>query len=150
MDGAVLQRVLIDQAIEVLFQRTRDCGRSTGARAIYQSLGPLVGKAMHPFPQGRIRKLERVGDVWDAPAFDDGADSLGTAEDARFCGLFQESVYCGEGIIGKGQFEGAHAGGLPNKVRQQGNHPTSHHVLTRLAAESLSDSNFPEAACSVV
>jgi hypothetical protein len=45
---------------------------------------------MHPFPQGRIRKLERVGDVVDTLSFDDIADSLGTAEDPRFFGLFQE------------------------------------------------------------
>jgi hypothetical protein len=92
MDGAVLQRVLIDEAIEVLFQRARHFGRSPGPRAIYQPLGAVVGKAMHPFPQGRIRKLERVGDVLEAPAFDNVAYSLGTAEDARFFGLFQECV----------------------------------------------------------
>jgi len=38
MDGAMLQGVLIDQAIEVLFQFARDFGRATGARAIDQTL----------------------------------------------------------------------------------------------------------------
>jgi integrase len=47
----MLQGVLIDQAIEVLFQLARDFGRSTGARAIHQSLCALVGKAVDPFPQ---------------------------------------------------------------------------------------------------
>jgi hypothetical protein len=83
---------LSDEAIEVLFQRARHFGRSPGARAIDQPLDTVVGKAMHPFPQGRIRKLERVGDGLDAPAFDDVADSLGTAEDACFFGLFQKRV----------------------------------------------------------
>jgi len=92
MEGTVLQRVLIDEAIEVLFQLTHDFGRSPGARAVHQPLGALGGKAMHPFPQGRIRKLKRVGDVLDAPSFHDVAHSLGTAEDARFFGLFQEGV----------------------------------------------------------
>jgi hypothetical protein len=90
MDGAVLERVLIDEAIEMLFQRAGHCGWSTGTRTIHQPLDALVGKAMHPFPQGRIRKLERVGDVVDTLSFDDIADSLGTAEDPRFFGLFQE------------------------------------------------------------
>jgi len=30
----MLQGVVIDQTIEVLFQLARDCGRSSGARAI--------------------------------------------------------------------------------------------------------------------
>jgi hypothetical protein len=92
MDGAVRERVLIDEAIEMLFQLAGHFGRSTGTPTIYQPLDALVGKAMHPFPQGRIGKLERVGDVLDALAFDDSAYSLGTAEDARFFGLFQEGI----------------------------------------------------------
>jgi hypothetical protein len=83
---------LIDEAIEMFFQRAGDFGRATGARAIHQTWGALVGKAMHPFPQGRIRKLERVGDVLDTPSFDDVAYRLGTAEEARFFGLCQEGV----------------------------------------------------------
>ena len=88
----MLQGVLIDQAIEVLFQLAGDFGRSAGARAIHQTLGALVGKAMHPFPQGSIGKLERIGDVLDAPSFHDITYSLGTAEDTRFFRLFQERV----------------------------------------------------------
>jgi hypothetical protein len=34
MDGAMLQGVLIDQALEVLCQLARDFGRATGARVI--------------------------------------------------------------------------------------------------------------------
>jgi hypothetical protein len=47
---------------------------------------------MDPFAHGRIRKLERVGDGLDATSFDDVAYCLGTAEDARFFGLFQEGI----------------------------------------------------------
>ena len=92
MDGAVLQRVLIDEAIEVLFPLAGHLRRATGTRTIYQPLDASVGKAMHPFPQGRIRKLERVGDVLDALSFDDIAYSLGTAKDTYFFGLFQEGI----------------------------------------------------------
>jgi hypothetical protein len=82
----------------------------------------------------------------DAPSFDDIASRLGTAEDARFFGLFSEGVEGGEGIIGKVQCEGPHAGDLHNTGLQKYNYSTSHHVLTLLSVQSLSDSNFPEAA----
>ena len=40
----MLQGVLIDQTMEVLFQLARDFGWSTRARAIHQAMDPLVGK----------------------------------------------------------------------------------------------------------
>jgi hypothetical protein len=81
---------LVDKAIEMCFQFARDFGRSPGARAINQTLGAVGGKAMHPFPQGRIGKLKRVGDVLDTPSFHDVTHGLGTAEDTGLLGLFQE------------------------------------------------------------
>jgi hypothetical protein len=48
----MLQRVLIDEAVEVLFQDARDFTRSTSPGAIQQALGPLLGKALHPFAEG--------------------------------------------------------------------------------------------------
>jgi hypothetical protein len=86
MERAVLQGVLIDEAIEMVFQCAGDFGRSTGARAIHQTLGALVGKAVDPFPQGRISKVQRVGDRLEALPCDDVAHGLGTAEDT---GLFR-------------------------------------------------------------
>src|SRR4029434_5746042 len=65
IEGAMLEGVLIDQAIEGLFQLARDFGRSTGARAIQQPLGPLIGKALHPFAQGRICQTEGGRDGGD-------------------------------------------------------------------------------------
>jgi hypothetical protein len=56
----MLQGVWIDKAIEVLFQLAGYFRGSTRPRAIHEALGPLIGKAMHPFTHGRIRKLERV------------------------------------------------------------------------------------------
>jgi hypothetical protein len=101
MEGAVLQGVLINEAIEVLFQRTGDCGRSTRARAVDEALRALVGKAMDPLPQSGIGKGQRVGDGLEALAFDDVAHRLGTAEDASLFRLFQEDISSGEGVIGK-------------------------------------------------
>jgi hypothetical protein len=88
----MLQRVLLDQAIEVLFQLTGDFGWSPGARAVDQALGALVGKAMDPFSQSGIGERERVGDGLQAVPVDDLAHGLGTAEDTRLFRLFQEGV----------------------------------------------------------
>ena len=88
----MLQGVLIDEAIEMVFQCAGDFGRSTGARAIHQTLGALVGKAVDPFTQGRIGKVQRVGDRLEALPCDDVAHGLGTTEDPGFLGLFEKGL----------------------------------------------------------
>ena len=92
MEGAVLQGVLIDEAIEVLFQLARDFGRSTGAWAVNETWRALVGKAMDPLAQRGIGKVQRIGDGLEALAFDDLAHGLGTAEEASFFGLLDEGI----------------------------------------------------------
>jgi hypothetical protein len=92
MAGTVLERVLVNEAIEVVRQGTRHFRRSPGAGAIREALDSVVGKPMDPFTQRRIGKLERVGDGLEALPFDDLAHGLGTAEDTGLPGLFQESV----------------------------------------------------------
>ena len=88
MDGPVLQGVLINEVIEVLFQLARDFGRSPGARAVDEPPRPLVRKPIDPLPQGRIRKLERVGDGLQALPFDHVAYGLGSAVDPGLFRLF--------------------------------------------------------------
>ena len=88
----MLEGVLIDQAIEVLFQLTGDLGWSPGARAIHKPLRALAGKAVDPFPQGRIGKVQRVRDCWEALPCDNVAHGLGTAEDTGLFRLLQEGV----------------------------------------------------------
>ena len=88
----MLEGVLIDQAIEVLFQLTRDFGRSPGARAIQQALRPLMGKALHPFAQGGIGQKEGGGDGGDVLTRDHRMDSLCTAKDTRLLGLLEHGV----------------------------------------------------------
>ncbi len=83
----MLQGVLIDQAIEMLFQLAGHCGRSTRARAIDQPLRALAGKAMDPLAQGGIGQRERIGDGLHAGAFDDFTDRLRATEDPGFFGL---------------------------------------------------------------
>jgi hypothetical protein len=83
---------LINEAIEVLFQRACDFGWATRAWAIHQALNPLVGKAVDPLTEGGIGKGERVRDGLQALAFDDLAHGLGTAEDAGFPALLDEGI----------------------------------------------------------
>jgi hypothetical protein len=83
----MLQGVLIDEAIEVLFPRARDFRRSPRAWAIDQALDPLAGKTIDPLAQGSIRKLERVRDRLQTLPFDHIAYRLGTAKDPRLFGL---------------------------------------------------------------
>jgi len=51
----MLQWVLIDEAIEVLFQFACHFGRSPGAGTIKKALEALVGKAMDPLAEGGNR-----------------------------------------------------------------------------------------------
>jgi hypothetical protein len=60
MVRAVRERVVVDEAIEVVRQRAGHCGGATRAGAIHEALHPMVGKAMDPFAQCRIGKMERV------------------------------------------------------------------------------------------
>jgi hypothetical protein len=88
MDGAVLKRVLINEAIEVLFQLARDFRGATRAWAVDEASRALVGKAMDPFAQGGIGKVQCIGDRLEALPFDDVAYGLGTAEDTGLFRLF--------------------------------------------------------------
>jgi hypothetical protein len=86
----MLERVLVDEAIEVLCQGIRHFRWATRAGAIHQALYPLVGKAMDPFPQRAIGKVERVRDGLEAVPCDDVTHSLGTPEDTGLLCLFQQ------------------------------------------------------------
>ena len=104
----MLQGVLVDETIEVLFQLARDFGWSTGARAIQQALGSLLRKALHPLTQGRIRHVEGSGDGGDRVTRDHRTESLGTAKDPRLFGLLEDGCSGRERMNGKVAFEGAH------------------------------------------
>jgi hypothetical protein len=66
------------------------CAWRARVEAIHQALYPLVGKAMDPFPQRGIGKVERVRDGLEAVPFDDVTHILGTPEDTDLLCLFQE------------------------------------------------------------
>jgi len=92
MAGAVLQGGLVDQVIEVACEGAGHFGGASGAGAIDEALHPLVGKAMAPFPQSRIRKVERVRDRLQALAFDDLAHGLCPTEAPGFFRLFEKGL----------------------------------------------------------
>jgi hypothetical protein len=92
IEATVLQGVLIDEMIEVPFQLACDFGGAPGAWAVDETLRTLMRKTIDPLAQGRIGKLERVGDGLQTLPFDDVAHSLGTAEDAGVFGVLYEGV----------------------------------------------------------
>ena len=88
----MLEGVLIDEAIEVLFQRAGDFGWSPGARAVHQPPRALGGKAMDPFAQRRIGQVKCIGDRLEALPCHDGTDRLGATEDTGLLGPLQEGI----------------------------------------------------------
>jgi hypothetical protein len=60
MVGAVLERVLVDEVIEVVCYRIGHLRWSTGAGTIGETLEPVLSEAMDPCAEGRIRKVECV------------------------------------------------------------------------------------------
>jgi hypothetical protein len=92
MEGTVLQGVLSHEVIEVLFQLTRDFGRSPGAWVGNEAWRALVGKAMDPLAERGIGKGQRIRDGLEALAFDDFTHGLGPAKDPRLFRLFQEGL----------------------------------------------------------
>jgi len=92
MEGTVLQGVLIDEAIEVLFQLACDLRRSTGTGVVHEALRTLMAKAMDPLAQRGIGKGQRVRDGLEALTFDDFPHRLGAAKDPSLFRLFQEDI----------------------------------------------------------
>ena len=115
----MLEGVLIDQAIEVLFEFTSHCGWAARARAIHQALRPLLGKALHPFAEGRMRQVKGRGDGPDVVASDDLPDGLRTAKEAGLLGLREHGISGRQCISAKMAFEWAHCfapGGWPRGI----------------------------------
>jgi len=55
-------------------------------------LRALLGKALDPFAEGRIRKVEQRGDSLDVVARNDLTDGLGAAKDPGFLRLREHGV----------------------------------------------------------
>ena len=83
---------MVNEPIEVLFEFARHFGRATRTWAIHQALRSLLGKALHPFAQSRIRKVKGRGDGIDVVASDDLTDGLRAAKDPGFLRLLEHSL----------------------------------------------------------
>jgi hypothetical protein len=97
----VLERVLVDETIEMVRQGLRHFRRAAGAGTIHQTLDPVLGKAMDPFAQRRIGQVKRIGDRLEALPCHDGTDRLGTAEDPGLFRLLQYGIQGWESVIGQ-------------------------------------------------
>jgi hypothetical protein len=120
----MLQGVLVDEAIEVLFQRAGHFGRTTRAGAVDKARGAFMCKAIDPLAQRGIGKVQGVRDSLEAVALNDLAHGLSTAEHTGLLSLFKKGLQGGEGLLGKVEFEGPHRGGLQNKILQKYQHYT--------------------------
>ena len=143
MAGAVRQRIVVHQAIEVGRYRTGHLRWSTGTRAIGKARHPMMGEAMDPCTQRGIRTVERVGDGVETLSCDDFTYGVGTPEHPRLLRLLQEGLSGGEGGLGKVEFAGAHRFALPKKV---GRFLVAHSTWLLLSEQSYCDSNFHGAA----
>jgi hypothetical protein len=119
MEGTVRQGVLLDEAMEVLFQRARDLRRSTGTGVVHEAWRTLMAKAMDPLAQRGIGTGQRDRDGVEALAFDDVTHRLGAAQDPSLLRLFHEDIEGGQSVIGKAQFESPHGRDRADKVRQK-------------------------------
>jgi hypothetical protein len=53
---AVLERILIDEAVEMVCEFARDCARAPRTRPIHQACHAVVRKALPPCAEGRVVK----------------------------------------------------------------------------------------------
>ena len=60
---------------------------SPGVWAIQHALWPLLRKTLHPFSQGRVGKVEGLGDGFDVVTRPNLTDGLRTAKDTGLLGL---------------------------------------------------------------
>ena len=88
----MLQGVLIDKAVKVVFKCAGHFRWTTGARTVCQPGDALLVKPMHPLAQRRIGKVEGLRDALDALAFDNFAHGLRTTKAAHLLGLLEEGL----------------------------------------------------------
>jgi hypothetical protein len=118
MARTVLERGLVDEAMEMGRQGLRHLRRSAGAGTLHQTLDPVMGKAMDPCAQRGIGQVEGVGDRLEALPCDDFADGLSAPKHAGLFRLLYERLSRGQGLIGKVECESPPGGGLQEQRRQ--------------------------------
>jgi len=84
------QGVLIDQAVEVLFEGARYFAWAPRPWAVQQSLRSMLGTALHPLAEGGIGQVERRRDGADVRASNHLTHRLRPTKNARLLRLQQQ------------------------------------------------------------
>ncbi|HZM22844.1 MAG TPA: hypothetical protein VFC02_13935 [Anaerolineales bacterium] len=92
IEGAVLERVLINEVVELGFDLAGHFERSAATRSVQEAIGTFLSEALDPFSQGGVGELESVRDRFDGLPRDDLTDGLSAAEDAGFLGLLYKRI----------------------------------------------------------
>jgi hypothetical protein len=104
----MLEWVLIDEALEMPCKCTRHWGGATSTGALQQALGTVLGKALDPWAEGRIRHVEQRGTGLEVVARDDLADGLRAAKDPRVLRRFAHGVSRRQRLSAQVACEGTH------------------------------------------
>jgi hypothetical protein len=97
----MLERVLIDQALELVLKLTGHVGRSAATRAVQEAAGAFLSKALHPLSQSGVGEMEGVRNGFDGLPGDPLTDGLSPAKDAGFLRVLHEGMQGRQGIKGK-------------------------------------------------
>ena len=104
----MVQGVLIDEAVEMLFEGTRHFARASRTGAVQQALRSLLGKALHPLAEGGVGKVERRRDGVDVRASHALTHRLRPTKHAGLLRLLQYGRSGCERFSGTWAFEGTH------------------------------------------
>ena len=90
--GAVLEGIVVDEALAVLFPCARHGARATGPGAIPQALGTVLRKALHPLAQCGMGPTDGGRDSVDMATSDDLTDGLRATQDAGLLRLLEHGL----------------------------------------------------------
>ena len=91
----MLERVLIDQLVELGFDLAGHVGRSAATGAVEEAAGAFLSKALNPFSQGGVGKMESIRDGFDGVPGGDLTDGLSTAKNTDFLGVLHQGIQSG-------------------------------------------------------
>src|SRR5262245_43715675 len=108
MERTMLEGVLIDESVELGFDRAGHFGWSAATGAVQEAAGAFASKALDPFSQGGVGEVDGVRDGFDGLSGDHFADGLSPAKDAGFLRMLHKGIQGGQGTMRKMAVERAH------------------------------------------